>query len=396
MSESSGAGGSGGSGGAPAAAPGSTPAVTPPTPAPLGQSPRLRGGISERDAIGAHLQLRRTRKAAPGNGADAAAPRQAAPVNAPPAMRTPSDPAPPASNGHAAPPNGAAAANAAGDDPIDKLIATMRAPRPAEGTPAGQNQPAPAASGEATPQAGPIRLTIDGRSADFTPEQLTNAVRMASDYTKKAQQLAAVAKQVNDRQAAIEQMMPVLVPEIQRQIAALDQQMQAEPDWQKLAATDPAEYQRQDAAWKAAQAERARLAQLQGMQAQETRQQQQQHLAEGHKMLVKEIPGWENAATRAHFQERMRAWALGQGFTAAEMDNVTEAKHVVALWKAMAFDRLLQTSGDAPRVPNVSGNGRAPQPPQHGDVARTFQQRPTQQNAVAAYAAIRAARKAHN
>ena len=397
---------SGNAGGNAAPAPGAAPAA--PAPPPLGQSPKLRGGISERDAIGAHLQLRRSRKggaaaAAAANGAAAPPAAPPAPARHAPAMQTPSDTRPPATATPATPPsngaNGHAATEPGGElDPIDKLIATMRQPRQ-EGSADPAAPPPPTPGAEPAPLTGPVRLTIDGRTADFTPEQLANHVRMSADYTRKAQQLAGLAKEVNERQQAIEQMMPVLVPEIQRQIALLDGQLKSEPDWAKLAATDPAEYQRQDAAWKAAIAERTRLAQLQGMQEQESKEQQQKRILESHRVLVKELPGWENPATRVHYQNSMRQWAMNNGFSAAEMDNVTEARHVVALWKAMAFDRWKTIQNVTPPAPNVSGNGAAPGMPQTGrqmEAASSFIERPNVRNAAALYAQMRGARKRGN
>jgi len=374
-----------GTGGAPAPPPGPQPSgadIKPAAVAPLGQSPRLRDGSSLEEAVKRVGENRRGGERAP---------RRTAPA----AGEAPQPAAAPRSNG-AAGANGHAAPAEAVADPIDGLISACRQRNAPPGAPNGAD-PAPAANGAQPPThgqappgvpaelSGPVRLTIDGRALDFTPQQLTAAVRQAQDYTNKTKQLAEAHRQVAERAQAIDQMLPALVPEIERQIALLDQQLGKQPDWKRLAATDPAEYQRQDAAWKEAAAERQRLDSLMALQQQETEQARSKRLAEGHAQLAQALPGWDDAATRGKLQSEMIRWGRSQGFPDAELQSIYEPRHIVALFKAMAFDRMMHgVRSDAPMVPNVQ-RGRAPPQAvtaQAGDAEQRFAQMPTQRNAV--------------
>lgn len=374
MSENTGAGGD--KPAAPAA-----PAAPPPGAQPSQNAERLQAGISPGDAL-AELSKRRQRQ-----------PRQAA--------RTPPPSPPPhvAVNGHQVgetaaaqmgeAPNGAArvsepaAPAEPAADPVQRLIDSFRRPGDAPVTPS---------DGQATAESQPvgdnatITLNIGGRVQQFTPEQLANHVNMSADYTRKAQELATLNKQVNERAEAINQMLPVLVPEIQRQIAALDAQIGQQIDWQKLAATDPAEYQRQDALWKAAQAERQRLADIQTLQQREITQQQQQKASLGHAELAKVLPGWEDPNVRGRIQSEMIRWGRQQGFPDTELNQIYEPRHIVALFKAMAFDRMMGgVRNDAPVVPQVRQRGVSPPPPQQPaqqSAETAFNANPSIRNAV--------------
>jgi hypothetical protein len=345
----------------------------------------LQGGISINDAIQKVGEKRRRDTRPTRQPPAAAAPPPASPQ--PSAEARPNGAAAP--NGHAAPADGAG-------DPIDSLIrayqqraAPPAAPNGADPNPQAAPNGAAAPAGAEPPAreapAGPVRLTIDGKAVDFSADQLTAAVRQARDYTNKTKQLADFTRQVNERAEAINRMMPVLVPEIERQIAALDQQLGKQPDWKKLAETDPAEYQRQDAAWQEAAAERQRLDSLMQVQQQESEQTRQARLAEGHAQLVKALPGWDDAGTRGRIQSEMIKWGRQQGFPDAELNSIYEPRHVVALFKAMAFDRMMSgVRSDAPIVPNAQG-GRAPPPPASvpvADAEQRFSSTPSIRNAV--------------
>lgn len=339
-------------------------------PQPLGQSPKLQGGISAEDAVRRLSDTRAGRR--------------------PPAPRAASNgaaPAVPPTNGAAPPP----APAPAGADPLDTLINAFRA--------GGGDAPPPSAAPTnqyERPVDAPIKLTIDGREQEFTREQLVANHHRAADYTKKAQALADLNRQVTERAQAIEKMLPVLVPEIERQIAALDAQLGQRVDWDTLARTDPAEYMRQDALHKAQSAERERLAALSAMREQETEQARNRRLVEGHAELVRMLPGWDNPQTRGRLQSDMIRWGRQNGFSDQELSGIYEPRHVMALFKAMAFDHLMAgVKSDAPPVPNVQRRGTAPPPAASrplNDAERRFADSHSMRDAIAV---LNARRRVH-
>lgn len=378
----------------PAGAPGGdgAPGGERPAPTPLGSTPKLRGGLSIEAATKA---IGERRRAAAEGGTDPARrpmPRQngvATTGTTPPAGNG-------AGNGHAAPANGAASPAADGaPDPLDALLDRMRP---------GASQPKPAASegGEAEPARREVpndgfELTLDGKPARFTVDQLTNAVRMASDYTKKSQELSALAKSVNEKAALIDELAPILIPEIQRRIAEMEG-TDTEVDWQKLLLEDPNEYHRRDALWKNAQLEKQRLAQLQESQNKLTAEETAKRVQAGHAALVEALPGWDDPQMRGRMQSEMIKWGRANRFPDAELSSIYEPRHVIALAKAMMFDRMMnrvQTSAiDVPAVrrglspPEPAGRGGGPAAV---DAEARFRAKPSVNNALAKVIAQRSA-----
>jgi len=321
--------------------------------------------------------------------AAAAAASGEAPAPAPTPRRTP----PPAA------PAPATAANdtASHDNPLDAIMSAFggqtAAPQEAPAEP--QMQPAPTNAYLA-----PIALNIGGRTQEFTHDQLTDFVSKGVDYTAKTQSLGEASRHIQQQQATIAELLPVLVPEVERQLAILNGQHEQQPDWSNLAVNDPAEYVRQDALWKANQAtraqEKARLEHIRSAAAAEDARQRSTKMQQSHLELIKTVPGWNNQATRQRIQSEMMQWGKKEGFPEQELNSVIEARHVRTMLKAMMFDRMVSgASTRAPVVPTVQrGNAPAANAPVAvRDAQRRFETRSTMNNAVKFVAAQRAAQR---
>jgi hypothetical protein len=219
-------------------------------------------------------------------------------------------------------------------------------------------------------------------------------VQQSQDYTQKSQRLAQFATEVQQAQAVIAELAPLLIPEMERQIRAMEGSLGEEPDWEALAAADPQKYNVTRAKWDNAQRERARLQKLQTAQAAESDAQLRNRLTQGHKTLAEKLPGWSDPAMRGKIQSEMIKWGRANDFTDAELKNLYDPRQVMALCKAMMFDRMLTTTRtDAPAVPVVQ-RGHAPPPPTVESVRAaeaSFDAKPNARNAAAFLAARRAA-----
>jgi hypothetical protein len=249
---------------------------------------------------------------------------------------------------------------------------------------------------DAAPTTGGVELEVAGQIRMFTHAELRDAVMKSRGFTQKTQELANLTRQVNEQYAAIQQILPIMVPELQRQVKALETSLGDEPDWGALeAAGDPKEYQRQDAAWKRLQAERARLARLEATQQQETAEQERRRLSDGHRELVRVIPGWGDARTRESMQREIATYARGLGYSNAELNGIFEPRHVITLLHATVARRLFETMNTRGVVPLNVGRGGAPteqrrQPGGTPDAEAAFAARPSVRNAAAVLAARRA------
>lgn len=292
-------------------------------------------------------------------------------------------PAPPAANangaanGAAAPHQAPAAATPAaapapaaeGDDPFAGMLAQARGQPAPAAQEAGQGAPpAPATAGTGTE----FRLTIGGKEQVFTHDQLADHIGKSHDYTRKMQELSTVGTQVANAQAALNDLLPVVIPYMERLIAEGEASFGGgQPDWRKLAETDPGGYISQRAAWDAAQQERANLDRIRQVQGKEAADAFNARKQAGHAQLVKELPGWADDGKRQRMISEIMGWATKQGYPAAELANVVDARHVITLAKAMMFDRMLSgVKTGAPTIPGGQqvGSGRPP-PQQSGTLA---------------------------
>jgi len=288
--------------------------------------------------------------------------------------------------------------------PASPLDAIMAAFLPGDGDGA---DPQPQRTTGADPQPAPVNqyiqgvpLTVEGQQRHFTVPELTDAVLKANDYTKKTQALSEQARALAERTQTIDQLLPILIPEIERQLAALNG-ADAEPDWIALAA-DPAEYARQNAAWRVRQqqrdGERQRLAQITQANQQREQQLRAERVRISHGELARTLPGWADAKTRDQLVSEMRTWGVQNGFPAAELDQIVEARHITTIAKAMCWDRMVASSRTRPlQVPQVRRGG-APEPPAP-QALRTAQERfdanPTHKAGVGLLVAQRRAARAN-
>ncbi len=206
----------------------------------------------------------------------------------------------------------------------------------------------------------------------------------ASDYTHKSQRLAEFAREVEHARATVAELVPILTPMLEQQIRTLEGNLGEEPNWIDLARTDPAQYNIKRADWDMAERERKNLAALRNTQNQQTEVQQRVKLAEGHKQLSTALPGWTDPAQRARIQSEIIKYGKANGFPDPELKNIYEPRHIIALTKAMMFDRLMANAKtDAPVLPVVRRGGV---PPQTTDAIRqaeqAFGEKPSARNAA--------------
>lgn len=223
-------------------------------------------------------------------------------------------------------------------------------------------------------------VKINGKEEQVTLQEALKGYQRNVDYTRKTEALSherksieAERQQVQAERAQYAQMLTAL----QQQLA---QPAQQEPDWQKLYDTDPLEYVRQKDLWRERQ-ERMQAAQyeqqrVQTLMAQEQAQQLQKMVAEGRQTLLEAVPQWKDQ--KKWDADRVQLLEYGQklGFTGEELNQTYDPRAVLALYKAMQYDRLVanKPKPNQPKGPKVSSAGSAASAPRTtSDVTRAKQ-----------------------
>lgn len=188
-------------------------------------------------------------------------------------------------------------------------------------------------------------VKVDGKELEVDKEELIRGYQREADYTRKTQKLAEERRLVESEfqqvRAEREQYAQVL-SQLKQKVQEFEP---AEPDWNALEAQDPVEYARQ---WTHFQ---RRQQQLQAIQQEEARVnalrqvEQQKHLQElliaERDKLIEKIPDWKNPEKAKAERDGVLEYGKQLGFSDAELDQVTDSRAVIALYKAWKYDQLM-------------------------------------------------------
>lgn len=216
-------------------------------------------------------------------------------------------------------------------------------------------------SHETTEAPAPEALELDGRR--WSHDAIREQIRLAADYTQKTQALAQQTRELQAQQQALGNFLQHLQPEIEalsRRVADVPR-----PD-PALRATDPATYWDQWAQWQDSQAELQRMAQVNAIQMQARDAAMQQAVAQANAELARKYPFWSDPVQRREIQQDVVNWARTQGYTDAELQQLTNARYLETLIKARFYDKHvegLRTRAPTPTVQPTAVRGAAPPPP---------------------------------
>lgn len=240
-------------------------------------------------------------------------------------------------------------------------------------------------------------LDLDGKR--WSHDQLREQIRLATDYTRKTQEVAQQRQEIEQQRAALAQFMPLIQPELERMQQQVAQVAYPDP---ALRHTDPAAYWDQVARFQDAQVNQARLIQMQQMQMQARDAALAQQVEEGNRTLAQKYSFWADPAQRQQVQNWVTEWALNQGgYTRDELRGLSNPKHLETLMKAASFDAHIANTRTSAPQPTVrrAPMGSAP-PPRPAEVVQSaqaaFEAKPNWQNGAALLTAQNQARTRGN
>lgn len=216
-------------------------------------------------------------------------------------------------------------------------------------------------------------VKVAGEDKELTLSELKSLAQQGADYTKKTQQVAEQRKALEAEARAIEEAKYLRDAYAQR-LQAMEQLLNSpeqNEDLEYLKESDPigyavrvAEKQQQREQLQAVQAERQRIAEQQQA---EYAQQMQGYLAQQAEQLSKVLPDYTDPVKGEALRSELRSFAKSNlGFSDEELSQVRDSRHVIALHKAMLYDKLQQAKpnvtkrvSEAPKTIK-SGNGVKP------------------------------------
>ena len=216
-------------------------------------------------------------------------------------------------------------------------------------------------------------VKVSGEDKELTLSELKSLAQQGADYTKKTQQVAEQRKALEAEAKAIEEakyLRDAYAQRLQAMEQLLNSPEQSE-DLEYLKESDPigyavrvAEKQQQREQLQAVQLERQRIAEQQQA---EYAQQMQGYLAQQAEQLAKVLPEYTDPVKGETLRSELRSFAKSNlGFSDEELSMVRDSRQVVALHKAMLYDKLQQAKpsvnkrvSEAPKTIK-SGNGVKP------------------------------------
>jgi hypothetical protein len=198
---------------------------------------------------------------------------------------------------------------------------------------------------EEPPQPKTFKVKVDDQELEVTEDELLKGYSRTADYTRKTQALAAARKEFEEVER------PKLHETLTQYEARLTQLAQeldtvTEPDWDQVRADKPAEFATLWAEWDRYKKQQAAVKQEHQKVAEQRmeleRQEFVKYVAQEKDRLLSVIPEWKDGTVAKQETADIRAFALNLGFTEAELDAMVDHRAVVALRKAMLYEKRQQ------------------------------------------------------
>ncbi len=196
---------------------------------------------------------------------------------------------------------------------------------------------------EATEDTNVFSVKVDGKEEQWTLDQLKQSAAGQAAINKRFQEAAEARKQIEQQAAVLQQQ--------QQQVAALYQQAQngglqaPTPPTRELFESDPIGYMEEKLKYDEAKTQYDQnMFQLQNVQKQRVQAQQEAHqayLQEQAQVLTQHIPEIADPQKGEAIKNALVDTGVSYGFTAEEMQAVTDARYVRALNDARKYRELV-------------------------------------------------------
>jgi hypothetical protein len=189
------------------------------------------------------------------------------------------------------------------------------------------------------------RVRVGEEEVDVPLSELTNSYMRQSDYTRKTQQVAEQRKAAEAELAEASAQRQRYAEQLAVVEQALSQQEPSQEYWDTLYQSDPLEYTRQR------DLSRERKDALEQIKVEQQRVQQehmgqlqaaaQKRLAEEQERMKELIPEWLDAEVAQREKTAVITYAQRVGYTPEELSQVSDARAVAVIRKAMMYDELM-------------------------------------------------------
>jgi len=239
-------------------------------------------------------------------------------------------------------------------------------------------------------------VKIDGDEKEVTLDELLSGYSRQSSYTKRSQILSEQRKEFETAQQSMANEYSQIQAERQHYVSSLQQVIENSTaglnqfqsiDWENLKVEDPLEYTIKKEELREQQDKIRVLRQQQtdaSTRAQADNQQQQSEaLHSEHAKMIEALPDWGDAQKQQEVANKIRTYAMKQGFQKQELDSLIDSRSLLVLRKAMLFDDLQNSDVKSKKLknkPRVIRSGKGAEKKQTGKKARDAKMKRLQQS----------------
>ena len=208
-------------------------------------------------------------------------------------------------------------------------------------------------------------VKVGGEELEVSLDELVSGYSRHSDYTRKTQEIASERSQmaelqqqwsneITQAQAERQQYIEVLGQFEQQSTAGLEQFNNV--DWDNLRQTDPIAFVTKKEEFREAQerVQQVKVERDRNLQKQNEELAKMRHLAvqEEHKRLIEAVPEWNNKEKRDKMAGDLSSYALEQGFSKEELQQLIDHRSMIVLMKAQKYDALQKSDVKSKKLKN--------------------------------------------
>ena len=208
-------------------------------------------------------------------------------------------------------------------------------------------------------------VKVDGEEREITLDELLAGYSRQSSYTKKSQELSEQRKAFEEYQNNLNSELAQIQAERQHYVESLQRVIEGSAqalnsyqsiNWEQLKADDPIEYvtkreefRQQQEKVQAMQAQQAQAMQQAQVDAQ---RQHREAIQREHAKMVEALPEWGDPDKQREIADKIRSYAMSQGFEKEELDQLVDSRSLIVLRKAMQWEELQSADVKSKKLKN--------------------------------------------
>ena len=208
-------------------------------------------------------------------------------------------------------------------------------------------------------------VKVGGEELEVSLDELISGYSRHSDYTRKTQEIASErsqmaelqqqwASEITQAQAERQQYIEALGQFAEQSTAGLEQFNNV--DWDNLRQTDPIAFVTKKEEFREAQerVQQVKVEHDKSLQKQNEELAKMRHLAvqEEHKRLIEAVPEWNDKEKRDKMAADLSSYALEQGFSKEELQQLIDHRSMIVLMKAHKYDALQKSDVKSKKLKN--------------------------------------------